>query len=347
VTERRYDPTAQEWITFATHRQNRTYKPEGFCPLCPTLPGEEETEIPYPSFEVVTFDNLFPSFSPEPPQPAVASTALYPVASASGRCEVVVYSDDHEASFADLSSERVRMLVDVWADRYRLLGAEETVDYVLIFENKGETVGTTLSHPHGQIYGYPEIPPRPARELTAARQHYLATGRCVECDVVATEAADGRRIVVADGDWIAWVPFWARFPYEVHVAPLEHCPDLLGLDGSGRAALARVLATVARTYDRLWGFSLPYVMAFHQRPTDGLAEWGALSHLHVEFAPPHRAADRLKYLAGSELGGGAFVSDVAPEQAAEELRAVLADASDAVQPAPHQPAPHQPAASRR
>ncbi|MST32372.1 galactose-1-phosphate uridylyltransferase [Acidimicrobiaceae bacterium USS-CC1] len=322
MTERRYDPTTDEWVTFATHRQNRTYKPAEFCPLCPTLPGAEPTEIPYPSFEVVTFDNLFPSFSPHPPEPEVGTSELYPVAVAAGRCEVVVYSDDHSVTFADLLDDRVRMLVDVWADRTEVLGEEPTVAYVMPFENKGETVGTTLSHPHGQIYGYPEIPPRARRELQAAHSHRDRTGRCVHCDVVGFELRERRRVVAADRGWVAWVPFWARFPYEVHIAPVRHRSSLPELDDDEREGLAVMLATVARTYDRLWGFSLPYVMAFHQLPTDGDADdWRPLSHLHVEFAPPNRAPDRLKYLAGSELAGGAFVTDVAPERAASELRA--------------------------
>ncbi len=320
MTERRFDPTSGEWVTFATHRQNRTYKPEDFCPLCPTRPGGEPTEIPYPEFEVVTFDNLFPSFSPHPPAPEVDSTGLYRTAPAVGRCEVVVYSDDHAVTFSDLDAERVRMLVDVWADRTAILGADREISYVMPFENKGETVGTTLSHPHGQIYGYPEVPPRPRQELEAARAYHARKGRCVYCDVVREELGDGRRVVAEEGGWVAWVPFSARFPYEVRVAPTVHRPALTDLDDTERDGLASMLSLVARIYDRLWRFSLPYVMAFHQRPTDGDERWEALSHLHVEFCPPNRAPDRLKYLAGSELAGGAFVTDVAPEAAAAELR---------------------------
>ena len=331
MNERRYDPTTGEWVTFATHRQSRTYKPAAdYCPLCPTLPGAAETEIPYPSFEVVTFDNRFPSFGGHPPPPSVEGTALYPVETASGRCEVVVYSDDHGTTFSELGDERVRMLVDVWTDRWRTLGAADDVGYVMPFENKGDVIGTTLSHPHGQIYAYPDVPPRPLRELRAAQDHLRRTGRCVECDVVAAEMADGRRLVHTDDDWVAWVPFWARFPYEVHVAPRRHRPSLGVLDGPDRAALARLLQTVARAYDGLWGFSLPYVMAFHQRPTNDDEAWDEVSHLHVEFSPPHRSADRLKYLAGSELAGGAFVTDVAPEDAATRLR----EAGHAGGPAP-------------
>jgi len=328
MTERRYDPTADEWVTFATHRQERTYKPvANFCPLCPTRPGGPATEIPYPAFEVVTFDNRFASFSTRPPAPDVAGDQLYQVGRARGRCEVVVYSDDHLATFSDLTPARVRMLVDVWVDRWVCLGAQDDIGYVMAFENKGEVIGTTLSHPHGQIYGYPDVPPRPRRELQAARAHRERTGRCIECDVVAAEVASRDRVVAEDAGWVAWVPFWARFPYEIHVAPRRHRPGLADLDEEDRAALARVLLVVARTYDALWGFSLPYVMAFHQLPTNDDEDWAPVSHLHVEFAPPHRSAERLKYLAGSELAGGSFITDVAPEDAAGQLRAARAGLS--------------------
>jgi UDPglucose--hexose-1-phosphate uridylyltransferase len=324
VTERRYDPTTGEWVTFATHRQNRTYKPaDDFCPLCPSRPDGGPTEIPYPSFEVVTFDNRFPSFSSAPPAPAVPGSVLYPVEPASGRCEVVVYSEDHQATFADLDAERVRMLVDVWADRWEILAAEESICYVMPFENRGATVGTTLSHPHGQIYGYPEIPTRARQELAAAAAHRRSTDRCVYCDVIGNEIVSGERVVARSGTWVAWVPFSARFPYEVRMAPISHHSCLPDLDDAARDGLAELLSAVVATYDALWGFPLPYVMAFHSRPTDGSCEWEPISHLHVEFDPPNRSADKLKYLAGSELAGGAFVTDVAPEAAATELRRAL------------------------
>ncbi len=320
MSERRYDPTADEWVTFATHRQDRTYKPAAAaCPLCPARPGQPVGEIPRPAYDVVVFDNRFPSLSPSPPEPEVAGTDLYAVRRAFGRCEVVVYSDDHDTTLAQLPVERVRMLVDVWADRHRVLGEVDGVSYVMPFENKGDVIGVTLSHPHGQIYAYPEVPPRPARELRAARRYLERTGRCVECDVVAAEQA-GPRLVVRGASTVAFVPFWARFPYEVHVVPVAHQPALPGLSDGERQDLAEVLSRLARAYDGLFGFSLPYVMALHARPTDDAQDWDPVSHLHVEFAPPHRAADKLKHLAGSELAAGAFLTDVAPEQAAARLR---------------------------
>jgi UDPglucose--hexose-1-phosphate uridylyltransferase len=330
VSERRYDPTHGEWVTFATHRQDRTYKPStASCPLCPTRtrsgaepddadePGGPETEIPREHFDVAVFDNRFPSLSIRPPEPSVAGTDLVPVEPAYGHCEVVVFTDDHDATLASVGVSRVHLLVETWARRVADLGADPGVRYVLPFENKGEAVGVTLHHPHGQIYAYPDVPPRPARELAAARRHHDRTGHCVFCDVVAAEGA-GEREVVAGEYFVAGVPPWARFPYEVDIWSREHVPSLPELSGAARADLARVLATVLATYDAWFGFSTSYLLGVHGAPTDGSDR--DVAHLHLEICPPHRGGGKLKYLAGSETFGGAFLTDVAPEVAAARLR---------------------------
>jgi UDPglucose--hexose-1-phosphate uridylyltransferase len=340
VSERRYDPTADEWVTFATHRQDRTYQPpDEHCPLCPTRDPANPTEIPRDSFEIAVFDNRFPSLSPYPALPDDVATELIAVEPAAGRCEVVVYSDRHDTTLAQVGIDRLRLLIDVWADRYAVLGTEEQVRYVLPFENKGEVIGVTLAHPHGQIYGYSDVPPRPLRELRAADEYRRRTGRCVECDVVAGEVATGRRVVARRGAMVAFVPPWARFPYEVHVVPLGHRPSLVELPDSERDDVAQLLEVVLAGYDALFDFSLPYVMGIHQAPTcepselagrlhlagglEVLSSWAPISHVHWEFAPVHRSADKIKYVAGSELMGGAYMTDVAPEVAAESLRRAI------------------------
>jgi UDPglucose--hexose-1-phosphate uridylyltransferase len=269
----------------------------------------------------VVFENRFPSLVREPPEPDVAGSSLYPVAPAVGATEVVVYSDDHHLGLAAMDVRRMAGIVDVWADRYAELGRRDDVAYVFVFENRGVAVGVTLHHPHGQIYAYPEIPPRPRRELDVATAHIEDFGTCVYCDVVARERADGVRVVAQNRSFLAFVPFAARFPYEVHVASLRHAASLLDLTDPERLALADVLQRVIRAYDGLFGFPLPYVMSMHQAPTDD-GEHQHVSHLHLEFTPLHRTAQKLKYLAGSELGAGAFINDTAPEDVATRLRAV-------------------------
>jgi UDPglucose--hexose-1-phosphate uridylyltransferase len=324
MTERRRDPLTGEWRTFATDRQHRTFlPPTDQCPLCPTRDPAAPTEVPWEAFDIAVFDNRFPSLVPDPPAPAVVGGDLYEVEPAIGATEVIVYADDHDATLTSLGVERVRLLVDVWADRYAALGSRDEVAYVFLFENRGEAVGVTLHHPHGQVYAYPEIPPLPARELAAARRHLDERGTCLLCDVVAQERGDGVRVVADNGIFVAYVPFAARFPYEVHLTTTRHVPSLLDLSDLERDAMAELLLEVVATYDAMFGFPLPYVMSMHQAPTDE-GEWQEVSHLHVELTPFHRTESKLKYLAGSELGGGAFLNDVAPEDAAARLRSARA-----------------------
>ena len=325
MTERRFDPTTGEWRMFARHRQDRTFlPPEDHCPLCPTVDPARPTEIPFPAFDVVVFENRFPSLLRRPPPPEVVESALYPVAPAAGANEVVVYSDDHDLQLADMEVPRIARLVDVWADRYAELGARDDVAYVFVFENRGVAVGVTLHHPHGQIYAYPEVPPRPRRELDVALAHLERHGTCVFCDVVARERADGVRVVAQNESFLAFVPFAARFPYEVHVVAHRHAPSLLDLTDIERSSLAALLRRVLAGYDRLFGFPLPYVMAMHQAPADD-GQHQAVSHFHMEYTPAHRTAEKLKYLAGSELGAGAFLNDTAPEDTAVRLRAAVTE----------------------
>jgi len=305
----RFDPIRREWVAYATERNDRTFLPTDFCPLCPSGAGGT-SEIPLDDFEVVVFENRFPAFGPD----RNGDRAVRP---ATTGCEVVVYTPEHTKTLAELPPERVRLLVDVWADRYKALGARSDVDYVYIFENKGEEIGVTLHHPHGQIYALPFVPPFAQAELDAAREHREATGRCLYCDQLKAET-EGPRLLFAEESMAAFVPNAARWPYEVHVYPRRHVGSIDELDAGERWDLAGALLRVAATYDLHFGFSTPYVMAMHQAPTDGRA-WPE-AHLHIEFYPPHRRGDRLKHLAGVELGAGTFVNDTKPEDTAAQLR---------------------------
>jgi UDPglucose--hexose-1-phosphate uridylyltransferase len=323
LNQLRWDPTLKEWVAYATHRQDRTFLPPAeYCPLCPTEPGGFPTEVPRESYDIVVFENKFPSYAPDAPEPDEPGTVLTPTAPGRGVCEVVLYSEDHGATLAGMSEERIRNLVEVWADRYEELGAREEVEYVFIFENKGEAIGVTLHHPHGQIYGYPFVPPRPAKELGAARDHREAHGSCLHCDLLAEEHADGRRVLYKGEHFTAFVPFYAHYPYEVHLYTRRCVPSMAELEAPEHRDLARVLKKLLTGYDALFGFSLPYMMVMHQAPTDG-RDHGGVAHFHVEFYPPNRTAEKLKYLAGSETGAGAFIMDALPEDTAAELREAM------------------------
>ena len=294
--KRRFNELRGEEVVYAVHRQERTFlPPEGHCPLDPSHPGGTPTEIPFESFEIVVFDNLFPSF--ERPD---------------GATEVVVYTDQHHGSFGRLPPERAEALMWVWRQRYEELGARAEVEYVLIFENRGVEVGTTLHHPHGQIYAYPFLPPVPALELTADQR----LEGCAICTLLAREVGEGERVVHANDTVVSYVPFAARWPYEVHVALREHRPSLAACTPAELADLAAALQAVTSGFDELFARPFPYVMVLHQAPTDGRSD----GHLHVEFYPPLRSADKLKFAAGSELGAGTFIMDVMPESSAAALR---------------------------
>jgi UDPglucose--hexose-1-phosphate uridylyltransferase len=321
LNQLRWDPTLQEWVAYATHRQDRTFLPPAeYCPLCPTQPGGFPTEVPRESYDIVVFENKFPSFTSDAPEPEEPGTALTPTAPGRGVAEVVLYSDDHDATLAGMSEGRIRNLIKVWADRYEEIGSLNFVEYVFIFENKGEAIGVTLHHPHGQIYGYPFIPPRPARELEAARSYRSENeGRCLHCDLLSREHEDDRRLISKGEHFTAFIPFYSHFPYEVHLYARRCVPSIANLLAEERSDMARVLKRLLVGYDRLFGFSLPYMMVMHQAPTDG-NDYEGVAHFHVEFYPPNRTADKLKYLASSETGGGTFIVDALPEQTAETLR---------------------------
>lgn len=321
MSELRWHPFLEEWVITATHRQDRTFlPPKDYCPLCPTQPGGFPTEIPSSEYDIVVFENKFPSLQPNPPEPAVAATALSPVELAQGCCEVVVYTSQHQSTLADLSLERITNLVRVWQDRYEDLGSREEIKYVFIFENKGEAVGVTLHHPHGQIYAFPFIPPKLRQELSASRRYYEQHGNCLFCATLEEERKDERRIVFETERFIAFIPFFARLPYEVYLAPKQHLASLAEFTAADREDLALALKGLLLKYDALFGFSFPYIMAIHQAPTDG----GAYPdyHLHFEFYPPLRTQTKLKYLAGCESGAGNYINDALAEEKAAELRQV-------------------------
>ncbi|HEY8736976.1 MAG TPA: galactose-1-phosphate uridylyltransferase [Candidatus Dormibacteraeota bacterium] len=298
--ERRWNPLRREWVLVAAARQARTFLPErSACPLDASATGRS-TEIPASRFDAAVFENRFP---------AMLSSA------GGGVCEVVVYTDAHDGSFATLAGDALDRLVDVWTDRYRALANRADVRYVYIFENRGEAVGVTLHHPHGQIYGYPFIPPVAATELR--RQ----TSGCRQCRLIQDELEDRERVLVQERGVVAYVPAYARWPYEVHVMPVAHRASLPDLGPAARLTLVHLMQRVAQAYDRLFDVPMPYMMVMHQQPTNGRAYPQA--HLHVEFYPTLRDRGKLKYLAGSESGAGVFINDTLAEESAARLRAVI------------------------
>jgi UDPglucose--hexose-1-phosphate uridylyltransferase len=319
----RFDPLLDEWVTIAGHRQTRTHlPPDDECPLCPSRDGHK-SEIPAPDYDVVVFENRFPSFAATSVAKSVdghVDDPLFAVAPGLGRCEVVCFTADHDAAFSSLTPSRARTVIEAWVDRTVALSELPAVEQVFCFENRGEEIGVTLSHPHGQIYGYPFVTPRTRRMLDSARTYRQHTGRNLFADILERELQTGTRVVVRGRHWTAFVPFAAHWPLEVHVYPNRQVPDLPSLSDDERSELATIYLEVLRRMERVHADSLPYIAAWHQSPTRIDRE---LAYLHLEVFSIRRAPGKLKYLAGSESAMGAFVNDVLPEQAARMLRDVV------------------------
>ncbi len=313
MTELRWNPTVREWVSTASHRQERPQMPRDWCPFCP---GSGRVPDHY---DVHIYPNDFPAFSIPPRDPAIEGDDFYRVARSHGKCDVVLYHPDHNTSLPQLSLDHVVKLVRLWRRRFEELKATPGIRYVLIFENKGAVIGVTMPHPHGQIYAFPLIPPRLKLELAAARAHRRKYRRCLFCDILKKERGDGRRIVAENSTFTAFIPFYARWPYEVHIYPRRHMEALDAFRPAEERGLAEMLKWVTQKYDNLFAMSFPYMMLLHQAPTRGRFPY---FHFHIEFYPPHRSKDKLKYLASVETGAGTFLNDSLAEEKAAELRAV-------------------------
>lgn len=313
TSEVRRDPLLGDSVAIASHRQGRIYHPPANeCPLCPSE-GDRLSEIPDSSYDVVVFENRFPSLAGD-----------------SGRCEVVCFTSDHDSSFADLTEEQAGLVLEAWTDRTAELSHLPAVEQVFCFENRGAEIGVTLGHPHGQIYAYPFTTPRTALMLRSLAAHKEATGgENLFDEVVARELADGSRVVLSSDHWVAFVPYAAHWPYEVHLYPRRRVPDLLGLDEDARTEFPKVYLELLRRFDRIFGEgepATPYISAWHQAPFGALEEFEGVNRddfaLHLELFTIRRTSGKLKFLAGSESGMSVFINDIQPESAAQRLREV-------------------------
>jgi UDPglucose--hexose-1-phosphate uridylyltransferase len=323
MRELRWDVLRGEWVVVAGHRQNRTHHPsENNCPLCPD--GSAPTPIRFDERGVAVFHNHFPSLSTEPSDLAFALDAQFQTnarAAAYGICDVVVYTPDHDTPFALLSEDHIGHIIKVWQRCYRELSSADGIAQVFIFENRGVEIGVTLTHAHGQIYGYPFVPPEEQKLIARERAYVTEHGQCLHCTVLGEERADGTRVVAQNDDVTVYVPFAARWPYELHIATTRHRASLLDINDSEIASLAKALKQVSGALDALFDRPMPYLMAIKQAATAGTAETG--SHLRFEFLPARRAPDKLKFRAGSETFMGVYIADVAPEAAAQRLRELI------------------------
>lgn len=317
-TQLRFDRQTGQWVIIAALRQDRTYlPPPDQCPLCPD-PSGQASEVPAADYDVVVFENRFPSLSGSDDHTGLpCTTGDFVAAPGHGRCEVICFSRDHSASFAGLSHPHARLVVDAWRHRTGELLSRPGIAQVFCFENRGEEIGVTLTHPHGQIYGYPYLTPRTARMLTRAEEHYARTGGNLFAAILADETRADIRVIAANDLFTAFVPFAARWPVEVHIYPNRFVHNLTELDETELDAFAAIYLDVLGRFDRMYPTPLPYISALHQYAD---TEDQRLGYFHVELMSVRRGAEKLKYLAGSESAMDAFISDVTPESVAHRLR---------------------------
>ncbi len=316
-TELRFDRTTGQWVIIAALRQDRTYKPPpDQCPLCPGPTGLT-SEVPAPDYDVVVFENRFPSLSGSGESPSVPDGDGFVAAPGSGRCEVICFSSNHTGSFADLETGHARLVIEAWRHRTEAMLGMPGVEQVFCFENRGEEIGVTLTHPHGQIYGYPYLTPRTAAMLQQGGDYRVSHGGNLFADLLEREVQDGSRVVARTDLFTAFVPFAARWPVEVHIYPNRFVRNLLDLVAAELDDFARIYLDVLQRFDRMYSSPLPYISALHQFADADAQQEG---YFHVELMSIRRSAVALKYLAASESAMDAFISDVTPEAVAERLR---------------------------
>jgi UDPglucose--hexose-1-phosphate uridylyltransferase len=324
----RWDAIMGEWVAVAGHRQTRIFLPDAAqCPICPTSPGNR-SEIPEADYQVAVFENRFPSFLFGS---GIADTDDVPDwgrdLPAHGRCEVVAFSDDHAGSIGRLTTEQMGLVFAAWQDRTADLAALAGIRYVFVFENRGAEVGVTLHHPHGQIYAYPYVPPVARRLHDQAESHWMRTHRRLLDDVVDLELESGARIVHRDEHWVVFVPYAARWPFELQIHPLHDRGVLTDVSPDEAAAFCAFYPRMVRALDTLFDAPFPYMSGWVQRPAHATDAEARDARLYLRLISNRRAADKLKYLAGSESLMGAFINDVTPEESAARIRAALESTS--------------------
>lgn len=314
----RFNPLLGTYTMVAANRQERPHLPKDFCPFCP---GSGKVPADY---DVLVYDNDFPALSLNSEEKSPDSV-FYESQPAYGKCEVILYASEHNSSLSQLSIERIKKVVDVWAQRTEELSKDEKIKYVFPFENKGEEVGVTIHHPHGQLYAYPFVPLKIKTELENCRKYFMETGSCFFFDMNEAEKHETKRMVFDNESFAAYIPFFSDYPYGVFIVTKTGKSNLAEMNNKEKSDLAEALKKITSAFDRLFNKPFPYMMCIHQSPVNS-PEYGAVSsyfHFHIEFYPPLREANKIKWYASSEMGAWAAANTLAVEDCAEILRKLI------------------------
>jgi UDPglucose--hexose-1-phosphate uridylyltransferase len=316
MSELRYNPFLKDWTMIAAHRQERPQMPADWCPFCPGSGRVPE------SYDVWKYDNDFPVLGTGC-GPEERNEGIFRSKGAYGKCEVILYHPSHTATLKELSKEHIRKLVDLWTSRFEELSKDKRIKYVYIFENRGEEVGVTMPHPHGQLYAFGWLPKVIETELSSSEEHFSKMGRCLICDVMEQERKADKRVVYENGSFSVFVPYFTAWPYGTYVVSKRHTGNLLEFDETQKDGLADVLKNISGAYDALFDKQFPYMMALHQTPVNWDKDASGYYHFHIEFYPPLRSRDQQYFRASCETGAGAYCNVTLPENTAAELRRAL------------------------
>lgn len=319
MAELRYNPLLRDWTMVSAKRQNRPNMPKDFCPFCP---GSGKVPDDY---DVYLYHNDFPVLSQNPPEPDNVGGSLYQTKEAYGKCEVILYSPDHHATIPDLNKEHMGKLVDLWCSTFKELEKDHKHKYIMIFENRGEEVGVTMPHPHGQIYAYPFIPLKVKTELDSCKAHYKETGRNMFDEMIKEEKQFGGRVILESAHFISYIPFFTDYPFGVHVVSKIEKTSITELTMNEKEELGLMLQQLVGGMDLVYNRLFPYMMVMHQRPSNLEEESDEplikdYYRFHIEFYPPLRDRDKIKYNASSETGGWAAANPTKVEDTARVLR---------------------------
>ncbi len=321
MAELRWNPIIKDWIMVISNRAKRPNMPKDYCPFCPGS-GKVPDE-----YEVLKYDNDFPALSKNPPEPDTPYTDgakdIFGVAPAYGKCEVILFSPEHNGTLYELSREHMNKLVDLWQDRFNDISSDEKIKYVFIFENRGEAVGVTQPHPHGQIYGYSFLPKKLELELASAKEHYEDHGRCLFCDIDKEEREFGERMIYENDNFIAYIPFFSDYAYGVTISAKNHKNNIGQFDAKEKEDLGEIIQNITGAYDSLFDNRFPYMMCMHNGPVNYSESTDDYYHFHIEMLPPMRGNGVQQFRASSESGAWACCNPSSPEKNAVQLREAL------------------------
>lgn len=314
MAELRYHPLIDDWVIIASHRQARPAMPKDWCPFCPG-----SGRVPDEGYTVLRYPNDFPALSQTPPPEDDVATSFFKTRPAYGRCEVILYSPEHEKTVSELSDENMEALARVWRETFVDFKKDKQIKYVMIFENRGEAVGVTMPHPHGQVYGYSVLPKKLELELKSASEHFKQNYTCLYCRLLDAEKRAEKRVIFENEHFAVVLPFFTEYPYGVYVFSKRHVPSIDEMTDEELRTLGITVRDVSGMYDTLFDMTFPYMMCLHNAPVN-MGNMSDVWHFHIEFFTPMRSREQLKYNASSETGAWAHCNPTCPEEKAQDLR---------------------------